>query len=95
MKTIDAIIEDRKRLRYRRAMLKAIKTTSKGGLFRACNKAGGLRAIRLFEKLNNIKFDPFNNYHISHMKGKGAIGASIRAVKISLSRINSASQQGK
>jgi hypothetical protein len=53
----------RRSRRHRRALLSAIASAAAGGLFVASSKTDGLRAIRLFEQINGVAFDPFNSYH--------------------------------
>jgi hypothetical protein len=62
-----------KRLFYRRAMMRAIdiaRTDVFDSNYRA-SKTDGLRAIRTFERINNIDFDPFDKTHILKVSGYG------------------------
>ncbi len=52
--------------RQRHAMLKAIKIAAGGASI-----TDGLRVIRRFERVNNIKFNPFSVFHINMVRGHG------------------------
>lgn len=49
----------------RRALLKAIDNAAACGLFAASSRTDGLRAIRLFEQINGVQFDPFDRLHLA------------------------------
>ena len=61
-----------KRRRYRRAMLRMIDQARTCAFTnRKCNRTSGLRAIRDFERVNDVAFDPFNSLHRSQVSGMG------------------------
>jgi len=70
---IEAWKERRKRRKYVRAMFKAIEAARRPGrLFRNADRgsvADGLRVIKDFERVNEIKFDPFDSYHVDKISG--------------------------
>lgn len=49
--------------RYRREMMAAIADAARAGLFVASSRTDGLRAIRLFESINGVAFDPYDFWH--------------------------------
>lgn len=85
---MDKLITIFHRYRYKRAMFKAINQACEScGMFKQCNKAGGMRVIKTFERVNKIAFDPFDQYHVSMISGMGPMGSSIRMVRIALGKI--------
>lgn len=57
---------------WRRAMMKAIKgAAAESAFFRGSSRTFGLRAIRTFEAVNGIPFDPFDWWHCSTVRGAG------------------------
>ena len=68
-------------------MFKAIKKCQKSCLFKSSTKTQALRTIHDFERVNKITFDPFNRDHVEQIEGMGAVGGSIRSVRLKLSRI--------
>ena len=59
-----------KRIRYVRAMMKAIKLSCKDILTgRVTSKTYGLRCIRTFERVNDVVFDPFDKSHVDCISG--------------------------
>lgn len=78
-----------KRWLYVRAMMKAIRG--------ACNKTMhknqmpltyGLRVIKRFERINKVKFDPFDSAHCDIIYGCANDEAFFRMNKIRMNRIN-------
>lgn len=61
------------RRKYIKAMLEAIDDarTSVWTESHRTTRANGLRAIRTFERVNGIKFDPFNESHRQKTDGSG------------------------
>lgn len=67
-------------------MLRAIKlAAAETTLFKGSTLANGLRAIRTFEILNGVDFDPHNNYHLSTVHGMGVHEGIFRRARIQLS----------
>jgi len=70
------------RRKYVRAMLKAINKARQNHFEgESASKTDGLRVIRRFEKVNKIKFDPFNSLHIDAISGWGKYEGFFRAIK--------------
>ena len=67
--------------KYVRSMMMAIEL-AKG----SSTKANGLRAIRKFEEVNNIEFDPSNRSHQLVVCGRGDTMEFFRSVKIKRSK---------
>lgn len=61
---LDNLLSKYKAYRYKPAMIKAIKLAGS-------SKTDGLRVIRLFEKMNGVRFDPFDNSHLNLISGMG------------------------
>lgn len=61
------------RYRYVKAMMEAIKLAQATtfGVGKLSSKTDGLRAIRRFEKINKVKFDPFSTVHTRFVTGCG------------------------
>lgn len=68
--------------RYRAAMVSAIENAAKCSIFRSGSMTDGLRAIRLFEEINSLPFDPFNRYHRSLTSGMGAHAGFFRRLRL-------------
>lgn len=58
------------RVRYRRAMWRAINDAVGNDIYKnRMHPIVGLRAVRLFEKINRIPFDPFDVVHCMKVSG--------------------------
>ena len=69
--------------RHRAAMMKAVRSAASGGvLFKDSSLSNGLRAIRTFEQVNGIPFDPFNRYHCSLVAGGGSHEELFRKLRL-------------
>lgn len=68
--------------RYRAAMVSAIDDAAKCSIFRSGSMTDGLRAIRLFEEINGLSFDPFNSHHRSITSGMGAQAGFFRRLRL-------------
>ena len=74
---------NRQRRRYVKAMLKAI-DKARHNCWNEDNPApmtDGLRVIRTFERVNGIKFDPFDEQHVYMVSSWGWAERSFRAIK--------------
>ena len=83
---------DRARRRYVKAMLKAIKK-ARHNCWDEDNPApmtDGLRVIRTFERVNGIKFDPFDEQHVYMVSSWGWAERSFRSLKRSFKRMSKA-----
>lgn len=78
-----------KRNSYIKAMLKAINLArSESSLNPKSSMTDGLRVIRRFEKINNIKFDPFNKTHLNKIAYNGSHESFFRSMKILFKNMN-------
>jgi hypothetical protein len=69
-----------KRFFYRRAMFRAIRIACYDPLSkRKPSKTYGLRTIKSFERVNGMKFNPFNETHIDRIAGMASHEALFRA----------------
>lgn len=72
-----------KRWWYVRAMMRCIKSATFDILTeQISSKTDGLRVIKRFEKVNKIKFDPFNINHRELVIGHGMNESFFRAVEL-------------
>lgn len=70
-------------LKYRYAMLKAIDEARRPGIFEKEweSKTNGLLAIREFERINKLKFNPFLQSHVKSIASMAKMGVLIRKIK--------------
>lgn len=69
---------------YVSGMMKAIKQAQYNvwNKDKPASKTNGLRVIRRFEKINQIEFDPYDNFHVKTISGHGTDEAHFRRVKL-------------
>lgn len=74
------------RRKYVMAMLKAIDLSAgrvgNSCYVNSCTRTAGLRCIKTFEKVNIIKFDPFNRDHVLKVQNRARFGEVIRNMNI-------------
>lgn len=82
------IVKKVKRCLYVKAMMKAIDHAREPFFLseEKESKTCGLRAIRTFEKINNVEFNPHDKTYFSHICGNAHHEAFFRRVKIILKR---------
>ena len=68
---------------YVPAMMRAIKHAVGNS---GANRTDGLRVIRRFEKKNDIKFNPFNDTHLSYIAGMACHESFFRAMNLTFER---------
>ena len=86
MEIYGLFINERKK--HVKAMMRAIKyATTPANKDKRESKTNGLRVIRRFESVNNIKFDPANRSHLDYIYGCAHIEGFLRKAKLILSKI--------
>jgi hypothetical protein len=76
-----------KRQKYVRAMMNAIGRAQKGWLCDPSSKTDALRAIRRFEEVNGVRFNPFNESHVGKVSGCGTHEHFFRAGKVVIDNV--------
>lgn len=75
--------EKRLRRKYVKAMMFAIKRAQTNVFDKEpSSKTDALRAIRRFERVNNIQFNPFNKAHLNTVAGCGTHENFFRKIKL-------------
>jgi len=64
-------------------MMLAIRAAAQpSALFKGSSLSNGLRCIRTFERVNEVRFDPFNEQHIAAVRGMGVHEELFRKVRL-------------